>query len=640
MRSRYQFILLVSCLLWVCSATGQTDSLICAYEKSTSPENRGDIAFQIAKHLYSENPVQFIVYARKGYADVRNLEVPAKVNLANVLGVYFSLHGAYDSGRRYYAIAMAAAKRLQDPVLINKVTSNLGDLYSYKGEYEHALKEQLQVLAYAEQHQNEADAQRLKINIGNTYSYMHEYRRALKYYEQVYPNLKNVKTRLAGNLFNSMGSAYDDIGDKQKAELLLQQSLAIKKSLNDTTGIANTTINLAEMANDRGDKAGAIVLYNEALALAKKTGDERIIRTIQQNLGNIDQESGHATKAIWKYKASLAAARANGDLRLERGALAKLFAIYDTLHDYSNAYNYMGEYEKLADTTRGKNYQHEIAEAETKYETQKVLRDRDRLSYESKQQAIARLRAVHERNSVIGFSAGMMALLAIVFALAWRIRAIRIKAEEEKGFTRAIFEGEQTERIRIARDLHDSIGQMLSVVSMRLSTLPDLNQVELKESAVISAQLVNKTLEEVRTISHNLIPEDLHFGIVRGLENLCQKISSAGEVGVHLTISDEVRARKFDVPFSLSLYRIVQEVLGNMMRHSGASEINVSMSESATLIILQISDNGKGFDTSSIGKSKGIGWKNIFARVNLLNGSVDVQSARISGTRIEITIPQ
>jgi two-component system NarL family sensor kinase len=619
MHLRYKFILLGLGLLWVCSAMGQTDSLIGAYEKSTSPETRGDIAFQIAKRLYYGDPAQFIVYARKGYADVRNLEVPAKVNLANLLGIYFSMHGAYDSGGHYYAIAMAAARRLKDAALINKVTSNLGELYSFKGEYEQALKEQLQVLSYAEQHHNEADAQRVKINIGNTYSYMHEYRRALKYYEQVYPDLKDEKTRMAGNLFNSMGSAYDDVGDKQKGDRFLRQSLEIKKSLDDTTGIANTTINLAVMANDRGDKAGAIVLYNEALVLAKKTGDERIIRVIQQNLGNIEQASGHATKAIMKYKASLVAARANGDLRLERDALAKLFAIYDTLHDYSNAYRYMGEYEKLADTTRG---------------------DRDRLSYESQQQAIARIRAVRERNGVIGFSAGMIALLSIVFALAWRIRAIRAKAEEEKGFTRAIFEGEQNERIRIARDLHDSIGQMLSVVVMRLGTLPGLDQAELKESAAISAQLVHKTLEEVRTISHNLIPEDLHFGIVRGLENLCQKISSAGEVGVRLAISDEVRARKFGVPFSLSLYRIVQEVLGNMMRHSGASEINVSMSEAATLVILQIEDNGKGFDTKSIGGSKGIGWKNIFARVNLLNGSVDVQSARISGTRIEITIPQ
>ncbi len=231
-------------------------------------------------------------------------------------------------------------------------------------------------------------------------------------------------------------------------------------------------------------------------------------------------------------------------------------------------------------------------------------------------------------------------MLALVSGLIMRIRTIRARTKEEQGFTRAIFEGEQNERIRIARDLHDSIGQMLSVVKMRLSSMPGLPAADMAHSAGVSMQLVDKTLEEVRTISHNLIPEDLAFGMVRSLENLCRKVSAAGEVDVQLSVAEEVRARKFTVPFSLSLYRILQEVLGNMMKHAAATQIEVEMSESAGLIVLQIADNGKGFDTGIINASKGIGWKNIFARVNLLNGSVDVRSERISGTRIEITIPQ
>ncbi len=240
----------------------------------------------------------------------------------------------------------------------------------------------------------------------------------------------------------------------------------------------------------------------------------------------------------------------------------------------------------------------------------------------------------------IGMAGGSILALALIFGLAWRIRAMRARQREEGRATRAIFVGEQAERIRIARDLHDSIGQILAVVKMRLTSAPAHDAAALKMQTDASAALVDQAVAEVRAISHNLIPEDLTFGAIRAIENLCSRMASAGNIAVKLTVADAVRVRKSNQEFSLSLYRIVQEVLGNMMKHSGASAITLDMVQQDSFIHLHIADNGRGFDTGIICRSGGIGWKNVFARVNLLNGRVDVRSERISDTSIQISIPQ
>lgn len=210
----------------------------------------------------------------------------------------------------------------------------------------------------------------------------------------------------------------------------------------------------------------------------------------------------------------------------------------------------------------------------------------------------------------------------------------RIQAEihkQQEIATKAVFDGEQQERIRIARDLHDSIGQMLSVVKMNLSTTENTDNQTL--------QLVDKTIAEVRNISHNLIPEELNFGLFNAIEDMCDKINTGTKPYVKLHIAPDIREIKFSRQNELSIYRIVQEVLGNMLKHANATEITLDIEKNHKNIQLAIKDNGKGFDTEKINQSKGLGWKNISARVNLLDGEMKVASEKLVGTRIDILIP-
>ncbi|RYE12352.1 MAG: sensor histidine kinase, partial [Sphingobacteriales bacterium] len=192
---------------------------------------------------------------------------------------------------------------------------------------------------------------------------------------------------------------------------------------------------------------------------------------------------------------------------------------------------------------------------------------------------------------------------------------------------------EQKERIRIARDLHDSIGQMLSVIKMNISNIPE------SRTTTTTLELVDSTIAEVRNISHNLIPEELNFGLFTALEDMCDKINSSNTTQVAINVPDEVREHQFEKTNELSIYRIVQEVLNNMVKHSQASLINLDVTRQGNGFNLAIKDNGKGFDTAQINRSKGLGWKNIAARVNMLDGKMQVRSESLTGTQIEITIP-
>ncbi|MGC4057297.1 MAG: sensor histidine kinase [Chitinophagaceae bacterium] len=206
-------------------------------------------------------------------------------------------------------------------------------------------------------------------------------------------------------------------------------------------------------------------------------------------------------------------------------------------------------------------------------------------------------------------------------------------AAEQKRATSALFEGEQKERIRIARDLHDSIGQLLSAVKMHLSAVPSDH-----EHYRASLLLLDKIISEVRSISHNLIPEELSFGLIKAVEELCSQLEEAGQLSVVFSYCHGQLKMDEHKHAALSLYRIIQEVTGNMIRHAAASELKLSITETADETTVIIRDNGKGFDIASLQHTSGIGWKNIRARVSLLNGNSTLQSGQ-GGTLVTINIP-
>lgn len=199
---------------------------------------------------------------------------------------------------------------------------------------------------------------------------------------------------------------------------------------------------------------------------------------------------------------------------------------------------------------------------------------------------------------------------------------------------------QEHERIRIARDLHDSIGQKLSVIKMMLSTLSTHEQHNTSSEEInLAKQLVDETVQEIRNISHNLLPQELRFGLYDAILHITNEINATEKLHVEIETNGETKNVAISKDKEIAIFRIVQEVLNNILKHADATKIILAINFKHNEIHFSIKDNGKGFSVKNIGKSSGIGWQNIFARIKMMNGNIHINSENASGTQINFNIP-
>jgi len=207
---------------------------------------------------------------------------------------------------------------------------------------------------------------------------------------------------------------------------------------------------------------------------------------------------------------------------------------------------------------------------------------------------------------------------------------------QQKTFS-SIIAAEEKERTRIAKELHDGLGQILSTARLNVAALEESVPMEDEKILKNSLSLIDNAVSEVRIISHDLMPGILtQVGLFAAVRQLCNSINEAKQIKVEYTFPES--EKRLNAALEISVYRIIQEILNNMLRHSEATKINMSINWADHQLQLKISDNGKGFDTSKIHESKGIGWKNVFSRVKFHKGEIKVESNLGSGTSVKIKI--
>lgn len=236
----------------------------------------------------------------------------------------------------------------------------------------------------------------------------------------------------------------------------------------------------------------------------------------------------------------------------------------------------------------------------------------------------------------------LIGLLLVVAGIRLYLRRqIKIRTRElqlEQGARiHAIFETEEKERKRIAGELHDGLGQLLSTAKLNVSGIGE--NLDAKDQVLYhnSLQLLDQACEEVRTISHNMMPGALiRMGLIVAVNELILKINDTEKLSVEY--ETEIQER-FSETIEITAYRIIQEALNNMVKHSGAKNIRLRIARRDDLLEITIADDGTGFEVSTMKESKGLGWKNMFSRVETLKGTIDVKSIPGKGTDIFISIP-
>ena len=207
----------------------------------------------------------------------------------------------------------------------------------------------------------------------------------------------------------------------------------------------------------------------------------------------------------------------------------------------------------------------------------------------------------------------------------------------------SMLEGQEQERKRIAKEIHDGLGPMLSVIKLNLESIRtdirDSGQNTVLKKIKTTSGLIDAVAADMRNISKRLMPKVLvDFGLSAALENLCQHVADSFKLKVNFYKSGFTK--RFDDSIELGLYRIGQELIHNAIKHANATMLNVQLIEHPESIILMIEDNGKGFDEQAKNpKNRGLGLINIESRAKALGGDFFIDSAEGKGVTATVEIP-
>lgn len=389
------------------------------------------------------------------------------------------------------------------------------------------------------------------------------------------------------------------------------------------------------------DKLNGKKCFDLAMQYAYTAND-----TIRMAFANIKQGSYYITeqscrKAIPYLKTATELYRS---VPLPEGVMYAIYILasaYSECGDAKMTYHLMQELKFMQDSMFRKETAKKTAEYKTLYETEKKERENLQLAKDNALKQLQLSKQVrHEQMIIVISIAGLVVLSAVFIVLYYRYRQKKKQELDEKIAVqqklrfKAVIEAEEKERMRIARELHDSLGQMLSAAKMNMSAVDSYNDDDAKLMSN-AMKLVDDSVKEVRTISHNLMPSGLiDKGIAFALTELARKINDAGLMRIDLTIVDGEQRLPSGV--EIAIFRIVQEVVNNMIKHSKANRVEVVLDYNTEKVFLSIRDNGVGFDTASIEQSSGIGWKNIFSRVYMMNGDIKIDSQPGTGTSVNI----
>jgi signal transduction histidine kinase len=213
--------------------------------------------------------------------------------------------------------------------------------------------------------------------------------------------------------------------------------------------------------------------------------------------------------------------------------------------------------------------------------------------------------------------------------------------ESKNRVFRTIVETQELERIRFARDIHDSLGQQLSAVKFMLQSV-SANQLN---SGKLDYELLNKsieeishTIEEARSICFNLMPKTLeNFGLDKAIREMCSKLH--GKQPLKFILDINIARIQIPKPIEIALFRILQELINNTMKHACAKQLTLTIKTDPATISVFLEDDGIGFNPPKGNKFKGMGLKNVLSRVESYNGKMSIESKPNKGSRYNIVVP-
>ena len=571
----------------------------------------------------------------------------------------------------------------------------LGLIRRFEGNYAAALPLFKQALTWYQSDRKYQPSQLGALfNLGVINQEIGDYEKALSYFYEEHALAKELDVQTGrANTLNSIGVTFRKIGNFEKALQIYNEAIPYAVKEGDRATQANLLSNRAMVKYDLGDNQGAIADNFASLKIDKQDDYKKGMSASYLRLARIYLKVGKLNQAL-SYAEACFDLIADSDFLQDMVESKFLLAeVYYGMKDFRSAEEFAtAAYEQarahnLLETMRmckellAKTYaqtnrfalaykaQIDMNSLEAKLGKQEqialVKNLEIRHEVDQQQQALERLQSENELKQkdlqkqkklrtilLIALALAIATIVLVQRILSLRLYAQRLRSERNDSqkeqkiqqilatnrLTRlnAMIQGQEIERTRIAKDLHDGLGGLLS--SVKIHFLSVQRQIEALNKLIPfdkASLMLDEACEEVRRIAHNMIPEALEqLGLQAAILDMTQTLEEKG-YEVHTQLLD------FDDPLSdelgINLYRIIQELINNIIKYAEASKIIIQFSMDPETIYLTVEDNGKGFDPNA--KYSGIGLQNIKSRVDFLGGEIDIGSAPGEGTSIFISAP-
>ncbi|HRJ31047.1 MAG TPA: sensor histidine kinase [Cyclobacteriaceae bacterium] len=599
-----------------------------------------------------------------------------------------------DSALLLYEQALNLSEQLNYTRGIISYYTNATYVYNLMGRYDTALILNLKSVEIARQF---GDPERLAAclgNVGASYMELERHEEALETYLQVVPMYEQLgDRRRLSSIFDNLCIIYFNLNQYPKSIEYGEKSLRLSREINNVFGVISASINLAMPLNKSGQVNKSVQILTEVQALAKKTNHQYAMLVSASNLGDAYIKLGNFQQAKRSYQDALVLARKLNDLvseviamrglaicqysegqitaaesninqslklAMDNNYLSHIGQAYSVLaeisllkRDFKGNVNYSIKSDSIRTVLLNESVARNIQNVEAKYES----RRKEQRIVELQQQAEIKDLTIRQSRLFNYILVGSLLALAVIALLARRtyqqkkrlfekesqVQAVQIaKLESEKQLlaSEAIIKGQEEERGRLAKDLHDGLGGMLSGVKFSLTNMKS-NVVLDANSALLferSLDMLDNSIAELRRVAHNMMPEVLvKFGLTEALKSYCQSVTESGIFKVNFQavgMDDRIDSGK-----EIILYRITQELLNNVAKHARATEVLVQLARQNGEVTLTVEDNGSGVDVAVLQHAAGSGWTSIRSRVDYLKGKADIQGAPGQGTSVQIIIP-
>lgn len=569
-----------------------------------------------------------------------------KIILQEQLGNLYTQQEQYIEALKLYTNNQQIAQNIKDTLLESNAYLNIGNVYLIEGKWSKAANFYLKSAHLKEKVADQQGLVDVHHNIAAVYYNQKQYDKSLEYYQKCanyYNNQQDTAELL--EIWRNTASVHIAQKKYEQATRLLHQILVLLPQFPNPVVALNTQMNLGDLYLKKENYPKALELFEASLQIAQQQKKQLSLMTINNFLGDVHYCLKKYEQSILYHKEALSLSQEFNSLEEQSSALFGLYESNKHLGHSTKALNWYEQYMVVKDSLYNMATTSSISELQAKYNAQQKEQAIRQLHIENKNIALENILKTKQLYlSLLG-----SALLLCIIGMLWWYRYQRQKAvlhqkeirqllnQQEIEILNVVVEAQQKERVYLGKEVHDTLGSFLAMLRLQHEANKDwVDHPTYRKQYQLMEDLLGQMATEVRNITHQLYTgKQFSFDLKTAIEQLVERIRNIQQ----LDIAFHYIGKQFELPrdLELMLYRVIQELLANLLKHAQAFSATVQINQSDTEIMLMVEDDGRGFDTTT--PSLGLGLRSIRERVASFAGTLQIDSYSKKGTTTVIIIP-